>query len=391
MGQLLSTNFYLEWSAMYDARANESLRSGREYLIWPAADAESDDEDEEDRPVLKASFLYPFPSFASHKRKLALFELIQYLHIDEIPSRSACEELKMTLRAGGRVLSPVKRLSLGAKAYWSIVDWEDRHPGLVHPFIAVITQCQPKHLCITYPTCDSDLEERYMLPRTVTNAEHLSRQESVDQYTFLRIALQTLVKERFATPLRCLATECQRLRSITVHNASDQALPRLEGVAHRVFLHPCSCSDSGIVAPVAACYDHWRTTFNESDEEVIYRASTDQFVSLSRATGTAEFVDYHWVQGELDHDCARECPWDACDEDVDREFWRRFADRFSIEQTEEARKAVSFTLSREAESCVCCGKKQLTYAEVSTGSRLVQVMNRAAYRAPSADVDVEDH
>ncbi len=353
-GELLSTNFYLEWSAMYDARANESLRSGREYLVWPSADADSESEDEEERAIPSSTIQYPFPSFASHRRKLALFETIDTLHIEEIPSRDLCEELEMILRSGGHLFGEVKRLSVGAKAYWSIVDWEDRHLNLIHPFRKVIAECHPDNLCVTYPTIDMYLEKRYMMPRVVTNEEHLSRLQSVDQYTFLRFELERFLAERFGTLIKHLAALWSDLRSVTVHNVSAQQIPQIDGMKYRMFYHPCACRDGMILDPGVntPCYSHW-----EADD----RLEAIRSMARGRKTESWDFVDCSWEEGwHQGHD----------DEAFKESFWAGFSDS-TEQEVEEMKRRVKIGSSKTVGGCTCCQKNRLSHARVSTCPRYI--------------------
>ncbi len=228
--------------------------------------------------------------------------------------------------------------------------------GLTHPFWSVIKRCNLDHLCIAYTTVDMQLESLYMMPRVVTNAEHLSREDSIDQYTFLKFALRKLLQVNFSAPMSDLVKTWPQVKTITLHNVSSQHLPRVRHIRYRIFHCPCPCRNNEILDPeiLDSCYTHWK--FDDRLAEIRSMMSV-----RNKGTESWEFVDYVWTDGGIEH-------YEAADGMVEA-FWRWFfAEELEGEWLiRDARPGMSFTSSRETDPCVCCGKKQLRYSAVSRG------------------------
>jgi hypothetical protein len=128
------------WARIYEAAPNEGLRSRREYLVWPNADADSGDEASASSngqgearvrdQVGTGRLAWPHPTYASHRRKLALLELTERLCVQDTPGTDLCDELDCINRAGGTIIFPtLKYLSLSSKAYWTRPAFTPFHVG----------------------------------------------------------------------------------------------------------------------------------------------------------------------------------------------------------------------------------------------------------------------
>jgi hypothetical protein len=368
--RFLGQDFYLEWARTYEAAPNEGLRSRREYLIWPKADAESGDEGEDDAEGLpagggrkvSAELKWPHPTYASHRRKQALLLLIEKLHIAEQPPRELCEELSTMIRGGDHCLGRVNHLSLSPKAYWALSDWQDRHPHRLHPFNLVLQQADPRQLCVQYPSIDHFLEKRFMMPRIVTNEEHLSRNSNWDQSTYLRYRLQDHLRNHLGNVLVSLVGE--RTESVTIHNAAAVHIPVFPDILKRVFIHLCLCQDQHIIDIVEQrfCYDHMIPPRENSLARATLGSDPDRIKVFKEGKGSVELIDADWIGGDVTSTEEE----DRLPVDLQRIQAAVSEDSGDLAAVLRIQKVVQFLHSDEGEPCVCCGKKQLGYGEVST-------------------------
>ncbi|GFZ45677.1 hypothetical protein JCM24511_03406 [Saitozyma sp. JCM 24511] len=420
--RFLSQDFYLEWARIYEAAPNEGLRSRREYLVWPNADADSGDEEASASSdgqgkvrvgdqVGTGPLAWPHPTYASHRRKLALLQLTERLCVQETPGTDVCEELDCINRAGGTIIFPkLTYLSLSAKAYWTLSDWEDRHVLRSHPFKSVLADSEPEHICVHYPSVDQWLERRYMMARVVTNEEHLSRDSEVDQYTYLRFRLQRRLRHLYGNSLRKLVVG-GHTKSLTVHNVAMEDVPSFPGVPRRVFFHPCSCRDEQLADPVVdtSCYNHfdpdnrilWIVAKLESYRDGIEHLNLQGMENLSMSPaeslehgrgGRGESPRGENIDGDNDGDDDDQDELDPWWELIDADWleaaawplersvredvaglglWARVMGLDEHDDHQEVKsllRRAMFRHSGEAEPCICCGKKQLSYAEATLGS-----------------------
>ncbi|RSH94013.1 hypothetical protein EHS25_006666 [Saitozyma podzolica] len=412
--RFLSQDFYLEWARIYEAAPNEGLRSRREYLVWPNADADSGDEASASSngqgearvrdQVGTGRLAWPHPTYASHRRKLALLELTERLCVQDTPGTDLCDELDCINRAGGTIIFPtLKYLSLSSKAYWTLSDWEDRHVLRSHPFTSVLADSEPEHICVHYPSVDQWLERRYMMARVVTNEEHLSRDSEVDQYTYLRFRLQRRLRHLYGNSLRKLVVG-GHTKSLTVHNVAMEDVPSFPGVPRRVFFHPCSCRDEQLADPVVdtSCYNHFEPenrirwivaklmSYREGIDNLILQGMESLSMSPAESPehghggrresprgensdgdgdGDGDVADPWWELVDADWLEAAAWPLErSVREDVaGLGLWARtmgLDEHNDHEAVESLLRRVTFRHSGEAEPCICCGKKQLSYAEV---------------------------
>ena len=417
--EFMSNDHYLDWAAAVDWGHNENLRFRREYLVWPDADAESSPEPSDDEldfavdddPLERLSKVeaYYYPNIESHRRKTAALAHTRSLHIVSVPSLHTSHQLALLSRRVALGFMPrLSHLSISPAAYFALVDWEDRHPLSSHPFRRFLETLRPSHLCVTYPAVDARLERTYMSNRIVSVDEHLCRSWAVDQYTYLRNMLQSLLLQTFGNIMQSLleawASDAARtgrtpLESLEIHGVAREALPNLCEVLGekkgfktstpaprrprtrvRVWFRPCPCDDPDVVDKVqdTSCYSHWsfegrtmevmmmladalpaplppsrRGSKDSSRSARAERRTSEVEVSEEQAADDVlvELVDMDWTLGTA------QMPLRV--PGAERLFWEKVEEGMSPEVAGEIKRRVRLVHGGEqGVMCRCCGRGQ---------------------------------
>lgn len=358
---------YLDWAAAVDWGHNENLRRRKRYAVWPMADADSDDSEEEgvDADVSSSALKYPYPTESSRMRKRSLLHRVQCLKLVEVPPRDVVRMLDQSARIRGRnhYFSSVRQISLGAKLVWALIDYEDRHRRLEHPYTSFIKDIDTvESLCIHLPTPDSHLERAFMEARMVTHEEHLSRSSENDQFTYLRLQLRNVLRSGHIDSVMDNFCREDPWKDVTIHGVTTPLLFVMDSSHLRTFFRPCSCRQLSAASPIddGFCYNHFETREDFDTYQALQMGKTTRGGKTYKDTW--DFIDFERICERKD--CACGSHTDTEDREAEA-LWKQVEETRGAKDMEHMKEHILFLQSEDVEVCVCCGERQLSRSIVS--------------------------
>jgi len=331
--------------------------------------------DEEGMSTTSGQGTSPPPSRWSKRELIAM---IQHLNIHDIPPIEVCQRPNPKAAAQG-VPHPHKpmTISIRPRAAWQLMDCFIHRYNGPHPFILFLRQLDCEHLCIQIPVMDQAVEAHHLRVTIPQYKENLSPHHFGWRQR-LSAALIGHTDENGGTfPLTFFDLLRPGYQSVTVHNLtmamSNYALASVDSSVgtFRAFCRPCVTADVELVDKVRDrhCINH-RSKIDIATGGVWLGPK-----ALSGSTNV-DFIDIDWVRGkytsERDSGALRQI------EDIVES---------QVQGTPEADRVgwgeKSFKMAKDAESCRCCQKGQLTVAEVSQYRALISGL----YKADRTELD----
>jgi len=285
--------------------------------------------------------------------KTYLLTLVRHVDIHDIPTVKMSKDLLSLAKNGTmfRYLAPTT-VSIRPVAAWQLMKHDmtkkkDRPP---HPLLTYLEALGCQHLCIQLPLIDQHLEDslvpgRQLNPRKYNDISGVRR--TLRDALLISRYYNGSVKDLFGfSRVRC--------PTVTIHNLTmiltDRAFAGLTDTTTtvRIFYRPCTGSDGEVEDKIwdHYCYGHCP----DNDRRIADPTPSPAILSSPQ---NAEFIDMDWVAGK--YEPLR-----------DNKSLQRAA---GMESENSGMK--SFKMAKEVDACRCCGKHQLSAAEVSiSGSTL---------------------
>jgi len=307
--------------------------------------------------------------------KTQLFSMIRHLYVHEIPSTNVYKEhialLQRNKSAGksGTIMVSIRPRAVG-QLMKSAVDLSLSHHSHrwrdPHDFVRYLANFDIDHMCVQLPVMDQHFEDSLVPNRTMPR--------SIFQIEIIRQRLRhLLISDRYHVSNNFFGLFKLTSRTLTIHNMTlglyDRALDAvLSGRACtlRAFFRPRTNADSDLVDKVfdRYCYNHL------TDRKPIINDNGDINLGSKtiRSDNPLELIDIDWRRGAYEPNRSDE-PSRSLNRQIQLQVEESSPRSYSWDsenQTLKRRPAIpkSIKMSREVEACSCCGRHQLSAAEV---------------------------
>jgi hypothetical protein len=293
--------------------------------------------------------------------KSYLLSRVKHMAIHDIPPISICKDLL----AQAKDVAVIKHfapttVSIRPSAAWKLMahnmSYESDAPP--HPFVLYLETLKPRHLCIQLPILDQNLEDslvaqRSRCPRNWNDIAGVRRH--------LREAFQKS-RDRGGNIKDLFGFSRVRCPNITIHNLTmlntNRAFVGLSrSTSVRIFYRPCSGSDGEITDKI---WDHYCYNHRDDHNLGIVDGKFKMSDGLLRSGHNAELIDMDWVRGKYDPSRDRQLS-----SSLNRQLERQLERSWGTNEEKKSWGKKRFKLSRQVDACRCCGKHQLSAAEVS--------------------------
>jgi hypothetical protein len=358
---------------------NGSLYVGCEEEVGRSCSARKRDEAKNtDEPIEAIAGLFEseedltgkYTPIALEYSKTQLLSMIRHLYVHEIPSAHVYRKHIALLQRNSSTAKPVLvTVSIRPKASWQlmkeVVDANREDRDAPHTFIHYMERFDIEHLCVQFPTMDQLLEDSLVPNRKMPR--------SFFQVQYIRMTLRRLLigeRDGRGDIFGMLNLGCQTL---TIHNMTlgicDRALQSLSSWARtavRTFFRPCTNADADMIDKLfdRYCYNH----LGDGNPNIKENGDIKLGNRILHSSLPWELIDMDWRRGNYDPNRS-----DDPSRSLNRQF-EMFAKESSpcFHQWDSERQHLvgedgmfkSVRMSREVEACRCCGRHQLSAAEV---------------------------